>query len=257
MSKNRISFAMIKYELRNVCGNPFVHIFGVGFPIFMSIIMSKTLTSGITDNAYINELTTSLFLGMGAIIPLATILMGYTCTCAQEIEKSIPLRMQLFGYSEKYTIINRLIAEFVYMTVAIGLYFTAGFVFLKISPPKVSGLLIYLVCLYLLAAVLFVLAHAVANLTKKFGLAYLISMIAYFGMMVLSGMMGISVENLPKSVQVVSDLLPTTYFNKDFITVWSGKSYNYAPMIQSYIFLFAISGILTFIMLYRSRRSLH
>jgi len=101
------------------------------------------------------------------------------------------------------------------------------------------------------------LAHGIANLVKKFGLTYLITMILYFGMMILSGMMGITVDQLPKGVKVVSNLLPSTYFNKDFYTVWVGKSYNYGPMIQSYIFMMAIAGILLFIMTYRSKKNLH
>ncbi|HKM34086.1 MAG TPA: ABC transporter permease [Lachnospiraceae bacterium] len=257
MNKNKVSFAMIKYELRNVSGNPFVHIFGVGFPILLSIIISKSITSNLTDSTYMKEAITSLLLGIGAIIPLATILMGYSCTCSQDIEKNIPLRMQLFGFSEKYTIINRLIAEFVYMTTAIAIYFATGFCVLKITSPKITGILIYLICLYLLAGELFILAHAIANLAKKFSLTYLISMILYFAIMIVSGMMGITVEQLPKSVQVVSYLMPTTYFYKDFYTVWAGKNFNFVPMIQSYIFLFAVSGILIFVMLYRSKRNLH
>jgi ABC-2 type transport system permease protein len=257
MNKNRVSFEMIQYELRNVAGNPFVHIFGVGLPVLLSIIIAKSVSSEIPDNSYLGEVITSIFLGMGAVIPLATILMGYSSTCSQDIEKNIPLRMQLFGFSEKYTIINRLIAEFIYMTFAFLIYFIVGCNVLKIVMPVASGVIIYFVCLYIFAAVLFVLAHAIANLVKKFGLTYLISMIIYFGMMILSGMMGITVGNLPKSLQIVSNLLPSTYFNKDFYTVWIGKAYNFVPMIQSYIFFFAISGILIFAMIYNSKRNLH
>ncbi|MDF2610248.1 MAG: type transporter [Lachnospiraceae bacterium] len=257
MNKNKVSFEMIQYELRNVAGNPFVHIFGVGLPVLLSIIIAKSVSSEIPDNSYLGEVITSIFLGMGAVIPLATILMGYSSTCSQDIEKNIPLRMQLFGFSEKYTIINRLIAEFIYMTFAFLIYFIVGCNVLKIVMPVASGVIIYFVCLYTFAAVLFILAHAIANLVKKFGLTYLISMIIYFGMMILSGMMGITVGKLPKSLQIVSNLLPSTYFNKDFYTVWIGKAYNFVPMIQSYIFFFAISGILIFAMIYNSKRNLH
>lgn len=38
MNKNKVSVQMIQYELRNVAGNPFVHIFGVGFPILLSVL---------------------------------------------------------------------------------------------------------------------------------------------------------------------------------------------------------------------------
>lgn len=257
MNKNKISFRMIQYELRNVAGNPFVHIFGVGFPILLSIIITKAVASEMPDSSYIGEVITSIFLGIGAVIPLATILMGYSSTCSQDIEKGIPLRMQLFGFSEKYTIINRLIAEFIYMTFAFVIYFIVGFSSLELSMPVASGIITYFICLYIFAAVLFIMAHAISNLVKKFGLTYMITMIIYFGMMVLSGMMGITVDNLPKSLQIVSNLLPSTYLNKDFYPVWIGESYNFVPMIQSYIFFFAISGILIFIMIYRSKRNLH
>jgi len=257
MNKNKVSLKMIQYELRNVAGNPFVHIFGIGFPILLSILISKSVSSEVADVSYLKQVVTSIFIGIGAIIPMATILMGYSSTCSQDIEKEIPLRMQLFGFSEKYTIINRILAEFVYMTFAFLLYFIVGYTFLKIKIPSVSGGIIYLVCIYFFAAVLFVLAHAIANLVKKFGLTYMITMIIYFGMMILSGMMGITIDKLPKSVRVLSNLLPSTYFNKNFYTVWVGKAYNFVPMIQSYIFFIAISGILVFAMIYRSKRNLH
>lgn len=257
MNRNKVSFRMIQYELRNVAGNPFVHIFGVGFPILMSIIITKVVASEAPDGINIGEIVTSIFLGFGAIIPLATILMGYSSTCSQDIEKGIPLRMQLFGFSEKYTIINRLIAEFIYMTFAFVIYFIVGINALDIVRPVISGVIIYLICLYVFAAALFILAHAIANLVKKFGLTYMISMLFYFGVMILSGMMGITIDKLPKGVRFISNLLPSTYLNKDIYTVWVGKSYNYVPMLQSYIFFFAISGILVFLMIYRSRRNLH
>ena len=257
MNKNKLSFRMIQYELRNVAGNPFVHIFGVGFPLLLAIIITKSVSGEISDNSYLGEVITSIFLGIGTVIPLATILMGYSSTCSQDIEKEIPLRMQLFGFSEKYTIINRLIAEFIYMTLAFLIYFIVGCSVIKLVAPVTSGFIIYFVCIYTFAASLFVLAHAIANIVKKFGLTYMITMILYFGMMVLSGMMGITVDKLPKSVQMVSNLLPTTYFSKDFYAVWIGKAYNFVPLIQSYIFFFAIAGILIFIMIYKAKRNLH
>jgi ABC-2 type transport system permease protein len=248
---------MIQYELRNVAGNPFIHIFGVGFPILLSIMITKSVANDITDTSYLGEAVTSIFLGIGAIIPLATILMGYSSTCSQDIEKGIPLRMQLFGFSEKYTIINRLIAEFIYMTCAFTIYFIVGFNTLNLVVPVASGIIIYFICLYIFAAILFILAHAIANIVKKFGLTYMITMIIYFATMILSGMMGITYDKLPKGLQIASDLLPSTYFNKDIYTVWVGKTYNYVPMVQSYIFLSAISGILIFMMIYRLKRNLH
>lgn len=257
MNKNKVSLRMIQYELRNVAGNPFIHIFGVGFPILLSIIITESIASDIPDTSYLGEVVTTVFIGIGAVIPMATILMGYSSTCSQDIEKGIPLRMKLFGFSEKYTIINRLIAEFIYMTLAFIIYFIVGFNAIDLVVPVASGIILYFICLYILAAVLFILAHAIANIVKKFGLTYMITMIIYFAAMILSGMMGITIDHLPKGLRFISDLLPSTYLNKDFYTVWVGESYNFVPMLQSYIFLLAISGILTFVMIYRSKRNLH
>ena len=248
MIKNKVSGSMIVYEFRNVAGNPFVHIFGIFFPMLLSIIISKAVSAEIPDPKMLGEVITTVFLGIGAVIPLATILMGYSSTCSQDIEKGIPLRMKLFGFSEKYTMLNRLIAEFVYMTFAFILYFMVGIFVLKIDTPVASGAVMYVIALYVFAAILFVIAHAIANLVKKFGLTYMISMLVYFGMMILSGMMGLTVDRLPKGVRIISDLLPSTYLNKDFYQVWMGNSYNYVPMIQSYLFFLAIAGILVFVL---------
>lgn len=248
---------MIQYESRNVAGNPFVHVFGIAFPILLSIIIIKAMASDISNTTYLGELSTSIFLGFGTIIPMATILMGYSCTLSQDIEKDIPLRMKLFGFSEKFTIINRLIAEFIYMTIAFIIFFVVGRIVLGIKEPVISGAITYFVLLYIFAAILFILAHAIANLVKKFGLTYMISMLIYFGMMIFSGMMGVSIDKLPRSMQVISNLLPTTYISRDFYGVWVGKAYDFVPMIQSYIFFCAIAGILTFIMVFKSKRTLH
>ncbi len=257
MDKNKVSLKMVQYELRNVAGNPFVHIFGIAFPILMSIIIIKAMASDISSTTYLGELSTSIFLGFGTIIPMATILMGYSSTLSQDIEKDIPLRMKLFGFSEKFTIINRLIAEFIYMTIAFVIFFVVGYILLGIKEFVISGAITYFICLCIFAAILFILAHAIANLVKKFGLTYMISMLIYFGMMIFSGMMGISTDKLPRSMQVISNLLPTTYFSRDFYGVWIGKAYDFVPMIQSYIFMCAIAGILTFVMVFKSKRTLH
>ncbi len=257
MNKNKVSLRMIQYELRNVAGNPFIHIFGIGFPILLSIIITKAITSDMQSSSYLREVVTQVFLGIGAIIPLATILMGYSSTCSQEIEKGIPLRMQLFWFSEKFTIINRLIAEFIYMTCAFIIYFIVGFGTLNLVVPAASGVIIYSLCIYIFATILFILAHAIANLVKKFGLTYMITMIIYFAMMILSGMMGITIDKLPEGLQIVANLLPSTYLNKDSYTLWVGDSYNFVPMAQSYIFFLAMAGILMFVMNYRLKRNLH
>ena len=75
--------------------------------------------------------------------------------------------------------------------------------------------------------------------------------------MILGGMMGISFDNMPGPVQAAAKLLPVTYINRDFYTVWNGERYNFAPMLQSYLLLGAVAGILMFFALKRMSRKLH
>ena len=108
--ENKCSMKMIGFEIRNIIGNPFVHIFGIGFPIIMAILICKAVGAEIEDAALLQNTRTQIVLGIGTIIPLATIFMGYACQYSQELEKSIPLRMSLFGYKAKNTIMNRILA---------------------------------------------------------------------------------------------------------------------------------------------------
>ena len=80
-------------------------------------------------------------------------------------------------------------------------------------------------------------------------------MMLYFAFMIFSGMMGVEYADLPKWAQAVARMLPVTYINRDFYQVWSGEAYNFMPMIQSYLFLGAVSGILLFLVWKRSPRA--
>lgn len=245
-NRNRkfLSLQMILFELRNVTGNPYVHIFGIGMPILMTFVIIRAITTEITDQALLTEAATSVFLGMGAIMPMAVILMGYASTRATEMEKGIPERMELFGISSNITLCNRAAAEVFFMIITFVIYFVYGYVVLPLEAPVLSGALIYILCILLLSVILFCIAHSIASLLKKFGLVYLVTMMLYFVLMIFSGMMGMTYENMPVGMQAVSKLLPTSYINKDFYTIWIGESYRYAAMIQSYLFWIALAGIL-------------
>ena len=105
--------------------------------------------------------------------------------------------------------------------------------------------------------ILFCLAHAIASLLKKFSLTYCVTMLLYFAQMILGGMMGITYDNMPSVLQVAAKMLPVTYINRDFYTVWKGEHYNYVPMLQSYLLMGAVAGILLFVTLHKERRELH
>lgn len=238
---------MVLYELRNITGNPFVHIFGIGMPIFMAVMITRVAVSEVTDTAIIKMISTSVFLGIGALIPMATILMGYSVRQAQDFEKGIPERLQLFGIRNYVTICNRAVSEIIFMAAAFALYFVVGILFIDLEAPVLSGFVLYGVCMVFFSMMCFMLGHAIAALAKRFSVTYCIVMMVYFACMIFGGMMGITYENMPAVMQAVAKLLPITYINRDFFTIWTGESYNFVPMVQSYLFFGAVAGILLFI----------
>jgi len=252
--KAKPSPAMILFEFRTITGNPYVHIFGVGMPVLMSVIIAIAMRSAISDSSMLSTAITGMYLGIGTMIPLAAILMGYSATYSQELEKGIPQRMALFGISPIVTIINRIISEGIFLLLSFVIYFTVGFLVLDIDAPALSGFLCYALCILVLGVISFLLAHSIASFFQKFGITYCISMILYFGIMIISGMMGISYEMLPSPVQVIAKLLPTTYITKDFADVWLGKDYNFMPLLQAFLFLGAMSGLFLFISLKKNGR---
>lgn len=252
--RNRISMSMFLFEFRNVTGNPYVHIFAIGMPILLAAVFSGMLAAEIPDVEILSAAVTGLFLGIGAIIPLAAIFIGYSATYSQELEKGIPQRMELFGIKAGTTILNRILSELAFLALAFVIYFAVGVFGMSIKAPAASGLIWYIVCIVVLGIICFMLAHSIALIFKKFGIVYCITMMLYFGMMILSGMMGITYEMLPSAVQAVARLLPTTYINRDFGDIWLGKDYNFMPMLQSYLFLGALAGILLFFSLKRNSR---
>lgn len=248
---------MLIFEFRNVIGNPYVHIFGVGMPVLMMVIITRAVLGEIADAEVMASVTTSVFLGIGAMIPMATIFMGYGIAHAQELEKGIPQRMELFGIAVRVSLFNRILSEVIFMALAFLVYFAVGYAVVGVKSPTAVGVLMYAVCILALSILLFCLAHAIASMLRKFSLTYCVTMLIYFAMMILGGMMGISFDNMPLVMQAVAKLLPVTYINRDFASIWAGESYNYMPMLQSYLLLGAVAGILLFITVKRDSRKLH
>lgn len=243
-NRKKFSLQMLLFELRNITGNPYVHLFGVVMPILMSYIVIRSISAEMSDSDILLTAATSVFLGMGSIIPLAIALLGYAATRSQEMEKGIPERLELFGISSIATLRNRILAELIFILTVFLIYFVYGHFFLHLASPAFSGIVTYALCMLALTVILLCLAHGIATLLKKFGLTYCIVMILYFAFMLFSGMMGLSYDNMPAGIQAVAKLLPFTYINKDIYTIWIGDGYRFASMIQAYLLWAVVAGIL-------------
>lgn len=253
MKAKRLSWNLIKYELLNLAGNPFVAFFGVLFPIIMLVIISNALRSQVPE-AFYAEANTRVFITISMIIPMAVVFLGYASNYSQELEKEIPLRMSLFGFRERTMLVAKMISHITFMTTGIVIYMISAYFMLELCKPQLKAVLALLGCLYSLGVVFFVIAHALANIFKKFGPTYSIVMTLYFLFMLLSGMMGVQVEQLPKALKGVAGMLPMSYISSDFSKFWEKGSYNAAPLIQSFLLMGAVSGILLMYSIHKNRR---
>ena len=251
MKEKKCSRRLVMYEIRNIIGNPFTTFFGIVFPVLMLLIITNALD---VPGSMKQEVNTSVFITLSLIVPMAVVLLGYAANYSQELEKEIPVRMQLFGFRERSLMLARVIAQIVAMTVGLVLYTGLSLMLVDIAPPTISAVLSLIVCLYLLGVLFFLFAHGIANIFRKFGPTYAVCMFFYFGAMILCGMMGIQTDQLPKAMQYVAKLLPMSYISSDFIDFWKGGQYNFGPMIQSFLFFGAVCGILMVYAGYRNRR---
>ena len=93
----KMSKQFLFYELRNLVGNWYIPFFGVAFPIFFSMIIGRAVLSEV-PKAQVSMVATSIMLSFLNLLPLAVVFLGHCSLYSQELEKRIPLRMQLFCY---------------------------------------------------------------------------------------------------------------------------------------------------------------
>lgn len=230
----------IKYEFLNTLYNGYAFFFGAIFPVALAHLITKGALSNV-PKAFFSEASTGIFIGMMMLIPLASIFLSHAATYSNELDKNIPERIMLYGFSEKNILCNKLVANYIFLTFCVLVYFAGTIPFMDLVKPKPAAIITWIFCIYLLSGILMVLSHGIATLIRKFGPTYGVVMALYFIMMILSGYIGIQVSQLPKSLRSVSDLLPTTQLGNDYLDFWMGKSYNFGPLIQSMIFFAALS----------------
>lgn len=241
--KQRRGIQMIIYEWKCILGNIFSILFGLIFPIFMLFLLGKFAFSDIPKDV-LPQAQTQLYITMAMVIPLSIMFVGYAANYSQELEMKIPLRLQLFGIKPQQSLVYRLLAYIFWTTICLILYTIAAVVGLEILWPTPGRAAVSLACFYLLAIVFLIIAHSITYAIQKFGPAYGTTMILYFAVMFVSGMMGIRPEQLPYGVTMVAKLIPTYHFSYRYVDFWLGKPYNAAPLIQAFVFFFALAILL-------------
>ena len=256
MKAKKLSPGLVLYELRNLGGEWYVYFFGIVLPVFLCAVIPRAFASQVPKEA-VTELNTSVMLTMTLVIPMSIMFLGYGALYAQEVEKGIPLRMRLFGFGEKTMMAAKIIANLIFMSIAMVIFGIAVPLIMQIEKPAASSLVCLIVCLYALGIIFLVMAHAIAGLLGRFGPAYAVMMIIYFFFMVISGMMGARINQLPRALQAVAKTFPMFYISNDFIDFWQGEAYHFMPLLQSVLFFGAVAGILMFLFIEKNKRAVH
>lgn len=239
----KLNLWLIKYELFNCLSNIFSIIFGVVFPIFMAILFSYVIGKDVPleDRPYLNATLFSTFI---MIIPLATMFIGHAGGVSTEIETGVQLRFKLFGYSERTILAAKVIANIVFLTIALLIFCVTMFCVLDIYPPKPWAFVTLIVFIYVFAISLLILAHAVAQLIGQFGPTFGACMTLYFTFMVFGGMMGVTADQLPSVLKAIGECLPMYYINSQFPDFWRTGNFNFMPLVLTSLGLLAFSMIL-------------
>lgn len=247
---------LMRYELRNIFGNWYIPFFGLVFPIMMAILISLTALRDIPD-AFKQEAVTGVVLGFTQVIPMAGIFLGHSAIYSKELEDRIPIRMQLFGFSQRSIMFAKLQSQMLFQTIALVVHFGVLYFVLDYKTPEPLNAIIYFLIIYLLGIIYFVFAHGIANFFRKFGPSYGVTMGLYFVFMILGGMMGVPADMLPGPIRSISNLLPFTHLsNSDMVGFWTGGSYNFAPLVQALIFFAALAvAVLLGSIAYRRNRA--
>lgn len=253
MKRKKCNGKLVMYELRNLGGNPFTAFFGIIFPAIMLMIITSAMKAEV-PKTMLAAANTEVFITISLIIPMAVVLLGYSANYSQELEKEIPIRMRLFGFQERSIMAAKVIAQIIVLTMGLIVYTILSYLVLDLQVPKFSSALILIFSQYLLGILFFGFAHGISGIFKKFGPTYAIVMGLYFGAMILCGMMGVKPEQLPKAARYISKMLPMSYISSDYIDFWQGGSYNFGPVIQSFLFLAAVCGIILMYANHKNRR---
>lgn len=245
----------VVYEIRNSLGNIFAIVFGVFFPTMMTVFLYHAIGAkmpSITQETFaIHIFVTNLQMS-----PLALVFIGFSALFSQEIEQDVTNRMDLFGYTETKQMKAKLLAQIAVLVFSLAIFCAVVIPSLQIPAPSLYGLVVFVSSIVVLTICFYLLAYGISLLARKFSVTYGITMMLYFVIMIFSGMMGITADQLPKPMRFISELLPTTHIVRDVPKLWNMNSYNLAALMQSFLFFMAFSILVVGYAIFKNKRVL-
>lgn len=247
--------ALIKYELISMFKGGYIPAFGVALPVLLFILVGKGVLSNVPADMK-SAVLAKIFISLATIIPLAIVFLGYASSYSRDCELEIPQRLQLFGIPTKVSLFSKIIAQLIFVGIGYAIYLVVGFINgLVLERPFV--ILVLFGFLIIQSILQFLLAHGIVRLCKKFGPTYAISMICYFGFMIVSGNMGIQIESLPVSLQFIGNYCLPFVSSTDYtISFLMREPYHSSKLFISYVAFLGISLVLLFIARLRDKRGL-
>ena len=138
--QNKISLRQLVYELKVLLNNWYIPFFSFIFPTLMVILLSFAVLNDVPEK-YLPLARANMVLNFSPMIILAIQLLGHGSIYSQELEKNIPLRLELFGISKRSSIKVKLITQFVLSTFALIIFYLITLVVLRFEQTTAIRLL--------------------------------------------------------------------------------------------------------------------
>lgn len=202
---------ILKYEMKLLLKNYSCIFFGLFFPLIMGFLIILGISSQIPAE-YLNETKKSVLLTINIIAPLSIFLIGHATISAKDMEEGVYDRLELFSLNQYAMARYKFFVYMIFFLICDAVYFGIMIPVLNID---ISIIEILRHTLYVLAICVssFFIAYAICLFSKKYSIAFGISMGLYFIVMILSGMMGVQVDDMPQPVKAIAQTLPTSHFS--------------------------------------------
>lgn len=244
---------ILKFEVTSLLKNFATIFFGMFFPI---IICSLVITGALKEvpAEALPYVQRSVVLGLSIISPLASFLIGLASVFAKDLEEGVYDRLELFSINHLTMSGYKFLAYYIFWFICNAIYFATMINAFDIDIPFIT-LVKHWAYVSILSIGMFLLSYGICLFTKKYSASFTITMALYFGIMLISGMMGINVDDLPGKIKDFSKLLPTTHFTTEAYLdeVAKGGSLNYS-FLQSMIVFLLVTIIIFAISVYKNKR---
>ncbi|MCI5839567.1 MAG: ABC transporter permease [Peptoniphilaceae bacterium] len=244
---------ILKFEFKSLLNNYSVLFFGLFFPI----ILTSLITIGVTKNiplAYLNDVKLSILYRINIISPISIFLIGLASVFAKDLEEGVYDRLELFSISHLKMAKYKFFVYFLYWFVCNAIYFIVMPNVLDIDIEFIS-IVKHTCFIVILATTMFLFSYGLSLFTKNYSIAFGTTMVMYFMIIILSGMMGVEVDDLPNFINKIAKILPTAHFSsQDYLSEISASGRLNYSFLQNLLVFLLIALIFFLASIYKSKR---